>query len=90
MQNIVNPQNIKELRDGLIQVYGKLIEKKIPVKDAKEIFNGAGKIVSTFKAELDYAAQAKEIARIEFLEYDGNRKVNKLEDFEDWKKGHKK
>lgn len=71
MQNIVNPKNIKELRDGLLQIYGKLVEKKIPAGGAKEKFNGAGKIISSIKVEMDYAAQ--DIAFIEFLEYDSSK-----------------
>ena len=60
-------KNIIQLRNELCQVFDEIRSKEIAVKSAKEVVNAAGKIISSVKLELEYAALRKETPIIEFL-----------------------
>lgn len=60
--------NIQDLRDSLLDVYDKIRNGKIGIREAKENANVAGKIISTAKLQLEYNAYMKTQSRIEFLE----------------------
>lgn len=60
--------NIQELRDSLLDVYDKIRDGKIGIREAKENANVAGKIISTAKLQLEYNAYMKTQAHIAFLE----------------------
>lgn len=59
--------NINEIRDELIKVFEGLRNGSIEAKDAVEVNNTAGKIISTAKAQLGYYALRKETPKIDFL-----------------------
>lgn len=61
------PTNIRELRDGLAEVFADLCNSTIKPSTAKEVNNNAGKIVATIKVELEYAALRKEPPAIPWL-----------------------
>jgi hypothetical protein len=58
---------ITELRNDLLKVYDQLRAGKLEAKDAKEINNTAGKIISSAKAQLEYAVVRNEKPEIDFL-----------------------
>jgi hypothetical protein len=58
---------VTELRNDLLKVYDELRAGKLEPKDAKEINNTAGKIISSAKVQLEYAAVRNEKPEIEFL-----------------------
>jgi len=60
-------QNIKQLRDDLSKVYEDLRSGKLEPREAKEINNTAGKLISTVKVQLDYAGLRGEKPEIDFL-----------------------
>lgn len=62
-------QNIKELRDLLIENYEGVKAKKMDLKTSKELTNTAGKIISTVAIELKYQNQHGTKKKIDFLEY---------------------
>jgi hypothetical protein len=59
--------NITELRNDLLEVYAKLRSGEIEIKDAKEINNTAGKIISSAKVQLEYSGLRGEKPEIEFF-----------------------
>jgi len=61
-------ENIKDLRDCLLDMYEKLRSGKIGIREARTEANVAGKIISTAKAQLEYNAYMKAEAKIEFLD----------------------
>jgi hypothetical protein len=58
---------VTELRNDLLKVYDELRAGKLEAKDAKEINNTAGKIISSAKVQLEYAAIRNEKPEIDFL-----------------------
>lgn len=58
---------ITEIRNDLINVFNGLRDGTIEAKDAVEINNTAGKIISSAKVQLAYAALRGERPDIEFL-----------------------
>ena len=59
--------NIKTLRNDLMQVFADLRSGEIEVKVAAEMNNTAGKIINTIRAELEYAELRKTSPDIAFL-----------------------
>lgn len=59
--------NIKTLRNDLMQVFADLRSGEIEVKVAAEMNNTAGKVINTIRAELEYAELRKAPPCIEFL-----------------------
>lgn len=62
-------QNIKELRNDLIENFELLKNKQIDLKQAAEMANHAGKIINSVSVELKYQNQHGTKKKIEFLEY---------------------
>lgn len=60
-------KNIKQLRAELCLVFNELRAKEISIPQAKELANGAGKIINSVKLELEYASLRKEVPVIDFL-----------------------
>jgi len=60
-------ENITDLRDRLVEVFDCLREKTMEPKDAFEINNTAGKIISTVKLQLAHAALCGTVPDIPFL-----------------------
>lgn len=58
---------ITDIRNDLIAVFNGLRDGKIEPKDASEMNNAAGKIISSDKVQLAYAALRSERPDIEFL-----------------------
>lgn len=61
--------NINDLRKDLVSVFEALREGTLQAKEASAMNNTAGKIISTLKVELSYAAQQKKTADIPFMNY---------------------
>jgi hypothetical protein len=59
--------NITDIRNDLIAVFNGLRDGTMEAKDAVEINNTAGKIISSAKVQLAYAALRNERPEIEFL-----------------------
>ena len=60
--------NIKGLRDNLIETFDKLREGSIGIADAKEQSNVAGKIMSSAKLQMEYNKYAQSKNVIKFLD----------------------
>ena len=60
--------NITDIRDSLIEVFDKLRDGDMDLKQAAEINNTAGKIINTTKVQLAYAALRGEQPSIPFLD----------------------
>lgn len=63
-------QNIKELRNELVENFELLKRKEISLKQASEMANCAGKILKSLSIELKYHYQQVEPRKIDFLEYE--------------------
>lgn len=63
-------QNVKEMRDELLEVFNGLRNRTIKAREAKEINNTAGKIIATCKQQLEYNKNMAYSRRIGFLEVD--------------------
>ena len=61
-------ENIKELRDALLDSFGDLLSGNMRAIDAKERSNMAGKIINSAKIQLEYQVAAKREPEIAFLE----------------------
>lgn len=61
-------KNIQDLRNSLLDVYDKIRNGKIGIREAKENANVAGKIISTAKLQLEYNAYMKTQSCIPFLD----------------------
>lgn len=59
--------NIADIRDELVQVFNDLRAGKIEARDAVEINNTAGKIISACKVQIAYHALRGEAPEIAFL-----------------------
>lgn len=66
MESKIN--NMQELTKDLVESYEKLKNNQLPLKDAKEIANVAGKIIQSCKVQLEYNVHIKSEAKIAFLE----------------------
>ena len=62
-------QNIKELRNDLVENFELLKSKQISLKQASEMANCAGKILNSLSIELKYQSQQETRKPIDFLEY---------------------
>lgn len=60
-------KNLTQLRDELTATFKNLKDGSLDVAQAAEMNNTAGKIISTVKVELEYAALRKEAPTIAFL-----------------------
>lgn len=63
-------QNITDLRNSLAENYELMVEKKMDLKQGKELANTAGKIIGTLKIELEYSILQGTKKKIAFLEYE--------------------
>jgi hypothetical protein len=61
-------QNIKDLRESLVDNYEKLKNNEMELKMAKELANTAGKVLNSLKVELEYQALTGNKKIIKFLE----------------------
>jgi hypothetical protein len=59
--------NVLELRKELIQIFGGVKSKRLPLDRAHELNSTACKIINSVKLELVYAQLRKETPSIEFL-----------------------
>lgn len=64
-------KNIEELRNNLSALFDQIKTGQMDVKAAAEMNNTAGKIISTLKVQLDYAALRKEAPEIDYLDVSG-------------------
>lgn len=62
-------QNIKELRENLLENYHALKNKSMKVKTAKELANQAQKVMYSLKLEMQYNKEYKTDAIIPFMQY---------------------
>lgn len=58
---------INEIRDGLVETFNALRNGTMEAKDAVEINNTAGKIISSAKVQIAYHALREEAPNIPFL-----------------------
>ena len=65
-------QNIKDLRNSLLDNYEKIKSKEMDLKDGKELANTAGKILNSLKIELEYNTLVGNKNKIYFLEVNQN------------------
>lgn len=66
-------ENIKELRDELVNAFNDLKDGKMSAKNAKELTNLAGKIIMTAKTQLDYDKHLNQKNVINFLNVNENK-----------------
>ncbi|MCK9386069.1 MAG: hypothetical protein M0Q15_15780 [Nevskia sp.] len=70
-------KNVEELRNELADVFEKLKAGEMKHKDAAELANLAGKMISSAKVQVEYYALRKETPSIGFLAHDAdNGKVS--------------
>lgn len=67
LKEVFEMQNCKELRAELASVFRGLRTGKIQSKDAAALANLAGKMISSAKVQVEYAALRKEPPNINFL-----------------------
>lgn len=60
--------NVVELRESLLEVYDKLRDGEMGIREAKEQANVAGKIIQSAKLQVEYNAYMKTQSRIAFLD----------------------
>lgn len=60
-------ENMTKLRERMVDAFDALASAAIPTEQAKELANTAGKIISSAKAQLEYAHARKEKPEIPFL-----------------------
>jgi uroporphyrinogen-III decarboxylase len=61
------PENIDELRDGLLDAYEWVKADPRRANQVKEMVNAAGKVIGTVKLQLEYAMLRREKPVIAFL-----------------------
>jgi hypothetical protein len=61
-------ENIKDLRNNLLDAFEDLKSGKLKTKDAKELTNLSGKIIMSAKVELDYNKFMRNEKQIDFLD----------------------
>lgn len=67
---MAKPINVLDLRNDLLQVFQDVKDKKIGLKEAKQLTNTAGRILSSAKIELEYKNFTGQKDKIPFLETD--------------------
>ena len=60
--------NVVELRESLLEVYDKLRDGEMGIREAKEQANVAGKIIQSAKLQVEYNAYMKSQSTIAFLD----------------------
>ena len=60
-------KNIEDLRNDLLSNYQKTKSGEISVGLAKELYNSAGKIIATVKAQLEYNKYVGNTSEIPFM-----------------------
>lgn len=60
-------KTIKELRGQLVEIFDEVRSDKIELNAADTLYNGAGKICSTIKNQLEYHKLRKDKPEIDFL-----------------------
>ncbi len=65
---IEKPNTMGELRDELLNLFTDLRNGSIDLKEAVELNNTAGKIINSFKGEMDYWALLKKTPNTDFIE----------------------
>jgi len=60
--------NVVDLRDNLAEIFNKLKKEEIEPEQAAQLTNCAGKIISTLRAEMEYADRLDKKPDIEFME----------------------
>lgn len=73
---MAKPENIEELRDGLLEAYEWVRLDPKRSNQVKEMTNAAGKVIHTLKLQLEYSFLRQERPVIEFL--GGNRSAEEL------------
>lgn len=73
-------ENIKELRNELVEIFTKLKNKQITPKEAKELVNTAGKIIASIKTQIDYHKMNGNKASINFMKTDEDIKEEPKKD----------
>jgi hypothetical protein len=61
-------QNIKQLRNSLIDNYNQTKKGEMPIPLCKELNNAAGKILTSCKVEIEYKKFIGDNNKIKFLE----------------------
>ena len=64
---MAKPQNMTEMRDQMLDVIKDMETGGIRVADAKERFNGYGKIISSCKVQLEQRVFMKDLTPLDFL-----------------------
>ena len=65
----MKPKNVQELRDSLCEMFNKIsTDKKFDLSHGKVAANLAGKVISTVRTQLEYAAQRNETPHIPFMQ----------------------
>lgn len=60
-------QNIKQLRNSLVDNYEKMVSGEMELKTGKELANTAGKILLSLRIELEYNSMMQIKTPIEYL-----------------------
>lgn len=63
------PQNIKELRDQLLDVFESVKADPKQIERASAMTKTAGVVIAGLKCELEYASLRRDSAHIDFLHY---------------------
>lgn len=61
-------QNIKDLRDSLLDNYTQMKNDQMELKKGKELSNCAGKVIQSIKTQLEYQSLTGVKKKIDFLE----------------------
>ncbi len=60
-------KTMKEVREKLVELSGKLESGTMELKIVGEIHNGIGKIINTVRTQLEYSKLRKEKPQIDFM-----------------------
>lgn len=60
-------KTMKELREGLLEIFEQLGTGAIDLKMAAEKNNSAGKVINTVRSQLEYSKLRKEKPQIDFM-----------------------
>lgn len=63
-------ENVKTMRNDLIETYRKLKDGEIGLNEAKQLANVAGKVFASAKLQLEYNKYAQSKKAIKFLDSD--------------------
>lgn len=67
-------ENIKDLRNALIEVFNSVKEGGMETNQAKTLVHVSSKIIQSTKLEMDYVKLIKSKRKIGFLEYNEKKK----------------